>query len=453
MMQDPADTRVERSVRRRRQNGQAIVLAALMIVALIGAMGLGIDVGNAAAHQREDQSAADAAALAAADRLANNQTLGQATTAAQTVATLGGVPSGNLTVNYLDGSRTPTGNADRVVWVQALVNESLPTFFMRAIGIGTVNVTALAEVRFNKKCAICLLDPSASPAADLSSGGSINVTGGCMQVNSNANPATVTSGGTGSINAPCTNIVGTPGSPALINPAAVTGVAPVPDPLAKLPYPVGFPNTPYTGVYPGDTNTVINPGVYTEWALGGLGNLYLNPGTYVIAGPPGVSVSSSGGIKNCPAGPCPPGVSPGGVTIFFTCAPQYNAVTSPAAGPICPCPSTVGANLNISSNGGLQVTAPTSGTYQGVAIFFDRCNSAPISLTANGSAPVVGAIYAKASSLQLTANGNCTVSGLVITATVQLSSNSNLIINYDPTQANQAVKAQWLSWGNVRLVT
>jgi hypothetical protein len=88
-----------------------------------------------------------------------------------------------------------------------------------------------------------------------------------------------------------------------------------------------------------------------------------------------------------------------------------------------------------------------------VAIFFDRCNTAMIRLTANGSAPVTGAIYAKASALQLTANGNCNVNGLMITATVQLSSNSNLIINYDPTQANQAVNANWLSWGNVRLVT
>jgi hypothetical protein len=437
------------------------MLAALMIVALIGAMGLGIDVGNAASHQREDQSAADSAALAAADRLSHDKTLAQATDAAQTVATLGGVPSGNLTVNYLDGSRNPTTNVNNVVWVQAKVNETLATFFMRAIGIGTVNVTALAEVKFPKKCAICLLDPSASPAADLSSGGSINVTGGCMQVNSNANPATVTSGGAGSINAPCTNIVGTPGSPALINPAAVTGVAPVPDPLAKLPYPQP-PMTNYGGVYPGDINTVASPGIYTEWALGGAGNLYLQPGTYVFIGPPGVSVTSGGSIKNCPSAPCtgmtgtPVGggaaatVSPGGVTLFFTCSTGW---PGSATGPICPCPSTVGANLDISSNGGLQITAPTSGTYQGVAIFFDRCNTAMIRLTANGSAPVTGAIYAKASALQLTANGNCNVNGLMITATVQLSSNSNLIINYDPTQANQAVNANWLSWGNVRLVT
>jgi len=477
MIEDPAEAPIPREARLRRQIGQAVVLAALMIVALIGAMGLGIDLGNAASHQREDQSAADGAALAAADRISNDQTLGQATTAAQTVAALGGVPSGNLTVNYLDGSRNPTGNKDNVVWVQTKVTETVATFFMRAIGIGTVNVSALAEVRFPRKCAICLLDPSASPAADLSSGGTINVSGGCLQVNSSANPDTQTSGGTGSINAPCNNLVGTPGSPVLINPAPATGVAPVPDPLAKLPYPQPPVPAPTTynggGVYPDNTNTVAIPGVYSEWALGGSGNLYLQPGLYVITGSSGsggVSVSSGGAIKNCPAAPCtgmtgtpvnggpPVTVSPGGVTLFFTCSGYWPNSTGGSAGPICPCPSTVGAALNISSNGGLQITAPTSGPYQGVAIFFDRCNSASINLTANGgvgapAAPAVGAIYAKAAALNLTANGAANLAGLVITATVTLSSNSNLNISYDPTNPAQAVLAQWLSWGQARLAT
>jgi hypothetical protein len=205
---------------------------------------------------------------------------------------------------------------------------------------------------------------------------------------------------------------------------------------------------------------VLSPGVYSDWALGGLGNLYLQPGTYVITDPAGVTVTSTGGIKNCPAAPCtqvgvPWGgagsvtLSPGGVTIFFTCGWPGSG----AAGPICPCPATIGAKLDVSSNGGLQITAPTSGTYQGVAIFFDRCNSALIRLTANGSAPVIGAIYAKSSALQLTANGTANFSGLVITATVQLSSNASLNINYDKTQANQAVNASWLKWPLARLVT
>jgi hypothetical protein len=113
----------------------------------------------------------------------------------------------------------------------------------------------------------------------------------------------------------------------------------------------------------------------------------------------------------------------------------------------------VGANLDVSSNGGMQITAPTTGTYQGVAIFFDRCNSAMMRITANGGTPITGAIYAKAAALQLTANGSVSVAGLVITATTQLSSSGSLTINYNPADPAQAVQAQWLSWGRVRLVT
>lgn len=439
----------------RRQKGQAVVLAALMIFALIGAVGLGIDVGNAAAHQRQDQSAADSAALAAADRLANGQTEATATDAAQKVVSLVGVQSANLTLNYLDGSRNPQTDPKKVVWVQAKVTETVATFFMRALGINTVNLSALAEVQYPKRCALCFLDPSASPALHVSGNGGVNVTGDCVQVNSNGAPA-VALDSSGNVVAPCTNVVGSvvQNSSGVISPAASTGVAPVPDPLGNLPYPTP-PMTSYGNVSVGGVDMVIQPGVYGQWALGSSGSLWLSAGTYVLIGPPSdtVAVSSGGTIKNCPVGMsgCPAGVTKGGVTLFFTCSSWPGAGT--AQGPICPCPATFGSNINISSNGGLQITAPTSGTYQGVAIFFDRCNNGSIAITANGGTPVLGAIYAKAAPLYITANGPCSVSGLVITASTDISANASLTINYDPTNPAQAVQAQWLTWQVSRLKT
>jgi hypothetical protein len=451
------------SVQHRRESGQVLVLVALMVAFLIGAVGLAIDIGNAASHQRTDQNAADGAALAAADRLSNGQTEAAASTAGTAVAALVGVPTGSVTINFLDGSRNPTATANSVVWVQAKVAETIQTFFMRVIGISTVNVAALAEVKFPKKCAICFLDPSASPALHISGNGGLNVTGGCLQVNSSGIPAMALDS-SGGVAAPCTNVVGsvTQGGSGTVSPAPVTGVAPVPDPLAGLPYPTP-PMTDFGSVFPGGANTVINPGVYHQWALGGSGNLYLNPGTYVIVGPPSdsVAVSSGGTIKNCPNTPCPSGtlfpgggtttLLPGGVTLFFTCSNWPGAGT--AAGPICGCPTTFGSNINISSNGGLQITAPTSGTYQGVAVFFDRCNNGSIAITANGGVPVTGAIYAKAAPLYITANGPFAVNGLVVTASADISSNASMTVNYDPTNPAEAVAAAWLKWPIVRLVT
>jgi hypothetical protein len=88
-----------------------------------------------------------------------------------------------------------------------------------------------------------------------------------------------------------------------------------------------------------------------------------------------------------------------------------------------------------------------------VAIFFDRCNNGRLALTANGGVPVTGAVYAKASPAYITANGNLTVAGLFITATMQISANGNVSIAYDPTKPEQKVQANWLAWGNVRLIT
>lgn len=417
-----------------------------MIVALIGAVGLSVDIGSAASHQRTDQSAADSAALAAADRLSGGSTIAAATAAGTNVAAIAGVPSGNLTINFLDSGRIATTNPLSVVWVQAKVTEAVPTFFMRAIGIATSDVSALAEVKFPKKCALCFLHPNASPALDISSNGGLSVTGGCVQVNSSANPAvTLTSGG--GITAPCTNVVGTVTGGGPVTPPATVGVAPVPDPLAKLPYPTGA-MTSYGSIAPGGTDINLQPGLYNRWDLGGSGGLVLSAGTYVITG--GIAVSSGGGIRNCPVGPCPAGITPGGVTLFMTCSNWVPA--SPAAGPICaPCP-VYGADIQVSSNGGITVTAPTSGTYQGVAIFYDRCNNGDLAITANGGVPVTGAIYAMSAPLKITANGPLTVKGLVVTATTQISANGSLTIAYDPSDPAQAVNANWLSWGNVRLV-
>jgi Flp pilus assembly protein TadG len=422
------------SSRLRRQRGQTIVISALAFLLLIAAVGLAIDFGGATNVRRNDQNAADAAALAAAVVINQGQDLPTASDRANTATTKSAVPATALTMQYLKGDGSPATTGAQVKKIRATVSETWGTYFIRLVGFPTINISALAEVSIPKPCALCLLDPGASPALNLSANGGINVSGGDVQVNSSANPAVVLSA-SGSINAPGTNVVGSVSqqSSGTINPAASTGVVPVPDPLAALPYPSGpLPNNGRVDV--GDANRTINPGLYTQWALGGAGNLYLNPGTYVITGPAGesVSVSSAGGIRGT------------GVTLFFTCA------NFPAQS--CTCPGGApGSNLKISSDGGLQISAPTSGTYAGVAIFFDRCNTGAIELSANGSTPVTGAIYAKSSALLLTANGNMGLAGLVVVGTATLSGNGGINLAYNPSDPAQRVGAQFLTGGVPRL--
>src|SRR5213082_2493540 len=57
------------------QNGQAIVLVALLILVLFGMLGLAIDSGRAYVDRRDQQAAVDASALAAGDWYSNTNDL------------------------------------------------------------------------------------------------------------------------------------------------------------------------------------------------------------------------------------------------------------------------------------------------------------------------------------------------------------------------------------------
>src|ERR1700693_394255 len=57
----------DKSPQRKLQDGQAIVLIALLILVLFGMLGLAIDSGRSYVDRRDQQSAVDAAALAAGD--------------------------------------------------------------------------------------------------------------------------------------------------------------------------------------------------------------------------------------------------------------------------------------------------------------------------------------------------------------------------------------------------
>ena len=75
-------------MKRKSESGQALVLAALALVVLIGFAGLAIDMGVLRYQKRMQQSAADAAALAGASNLASKS--GGVTAGAQNASATNG---------------------------------------------------------------------------------------------------------------------------------------------------------------------------------------------------------------------------------------------------------------------------------------------------------------------------------------------------------------------------
>lgn len=132
--------------------GQALILIAIAMAALIGITALAVDTGNAYLNRRNAQSAADAAALAAALAKVKNQDWQQA--ALTRAATNGFSNDANttITVNYppaagCNGQSGPYAGNDE--YIQVLIRTKVSTYFGAIVGIRELNncVEAIARAR------------------------------------------------------------------------------------------------------------------------------------------------------------------------------------------------------------------------------------------------------------------------------------------------------------------
>ncbi|HEV2306844.1 MAG TPA: pilus assembly protein TadG-related protein, partial [Candidatus Acidoferrales bacterium] len=145
-------------MRRNKQAGQALVLTAVALVVLMGFAGLAIDMGVLRYEKRLQQTAADAAAIAGA----NNLAYGGVTVGAQNAAASNGfTDNGGGQVSNCSTSTNPPAAVGTVCvqinnppasgphagdgnYVEALVADVHPTYFMKVLGINSEAITARA---------------------------------------------------------------------------------------------------------------------------------------------------------------------------------------------------------------------------------------------------------------------------------------------------------------------
>lgn len=417
---------------RSRSAGQVIALTALMMVSLLSFAGLVVDVGIAYVQYREAQAAADAAAIAGADHLPGGQTpptaqqIAQAISDARAVAATTNAPSGG----FVDGVKNTTVDV-QAPWtssptacsqnpyscVKVTITRQVPTSFLNVINIGTITVqrsaVAMVQTTSGLPCVICVLNPSASASLSNVGNGNITVSNGGVVVNSTAANALSLSGNA-AINAGSIGVVGgyAHSGNATTNPPVRTGVPPVQDPLAQIPYPSLSGYTSCASIFlSGNSNQTINPGCYQSISVSGNGSLFLNPGLYVITGQ--LSMSGNGNVS-----------SNGGITFFATCGgstPQLCA------------PGQAGGQINISGNGALN--GPASGQYQGLVIFYDRNNASSINISGNGGNNLTGTIYAKSATMNISGNGGTmNANSLIVVDRIQMSGNGGIVDNFNKSQ-------------------
>ena len=387
------------------RRGGVIVYTAILLPALIGFVGLGVDVALWHVTKRQTQIMADAAAIGGALEIMRVETNPDVTGAAMTDAVRNGfdaVDGDQITINNPPSAGSITVDDDAV---EVIVRVRSPKFLSsvidseerwissRAVGLGETNNTCLWS-----------LEPSAPAAIKVAGGSNVEFTCGVFSNSSDAEAITLA--GTGScLTGSEIKVVGDVSSGCL-TPFPETGVTPLSDPLSTLPPP------PSTGcTYSGNTNVTgssdatLSPGTYCgNISILTTGTVTFNPGIYYM---------DSAGI-NIGAGATVVG---SGVTIYMAPGGQ------------------VSDNISVNSGATVALEAPLSGTYAGILIYQDKDSDPNITLNLTGGAymDLSGIVYAPNQEVLFSGGSAANSSNsTIISNTISFSGNSN-IAEYTPS--------------------
>jgi hypothetical protein len=420
------------------EEGQAVVLFAIMMLALLFAVGLAIDAGQLYSAKRTEQEAADAAAFAGAVVLYQQGTGAQAIAAARSDALTNGYVSGggcalstpgvcydaatltSVTVYWPPISGSYIGN---IKHVEVEITRQVKTALVPAqAAFNPVRARGVAGSEpLNNGYAIMALDRgNTCDAFETSSNGDLHLTGGGILVNSSCSSAASNDQNTASrftIQSPYPLDVngGATGHWADIGIPVNPGHNQIPDPFAGFPKPAvtGLPTCNSLAACQDGTGKQ-NPGVYTV-NLGGNGDLTLNPGIYILKG----GGMDTGGNAD---------VSGTGVFLYNTYS-TYPA--APGASPNC-------STINLQGNSQMVLSAQTTGTWANLLVYQDPACSVEMKIGGNGTFNGTGSIYIPSAHFRFDGNPSTLNGSQLIARTVDIQ-NGNITINYNPVTTAQPI--------------
>ncbi|WFU13881.1 TadE/TadG family type IV pilus assembly protein [Bradyrhizobium sp. CB3481] len=384
----------------RDESGSYVILSAMLMPVLVGAASLGTEVGWWLYKHKNMQSAADSGAVSAATAASN--LLAEANAVTATYGYANAVNNVTLTVNQPPTTGSYASNAQAV---EVILSQPQQRLLSSIFGSDPVLITARAVALQNSGTGCVLaLNSAATPAVNV--GGSNNLTlKGCnLYSNSSGNPSLNVSG-SGTISANQVGVVGEVSGAASITATngIRTHVQPIADPYADL-FPPTKPSCSSGKIVVnanGKTNS-ISPGCYSgDITVNAGATLNLEPGIYYLDGS-NLSVAGNATITGS------------GVTLVFTGS------------------GSSWGTATIGSNAIIDLTAPTSGTMQGVVFYGDRKMPAgtAFNLTGGGTQNFGGAIYLPKANLSFSGgNGTTTSCTKVIADTITFTGSSNLQVN------------------------
>jgi len=396
--------------------GQAIVVIALAIAALLLGIGLALDTGQLFVARRGLQTAADAAAWAGASVLFAGGSASAARSAAVLDASRNGYAADAATTITTASPPTSGIAAGDPGSIEVNVSQLVSTIFLRGASGGrtAVSVRSVAGVaRSGDGDAVIVLNTSSNGVLDLAGGADLTIVGGGSATNSTGNNAVSIGSGhhlTGTYHRVTGNVSGP--NAARISPAATVGVAATADPFATL----SGPSTTGLSLFSGQTITngtvTLNPGVYSGLVtVGSNGIAKLNTGVYVFQA--GVRTTINGSIV--------PGMA-GGVVIYNT---YSNYPSAPGGSPVC-------GSISLAGTGQLTLAATRSGSYAGMVLFQDRNCATGAAVTVGAATSFGGTAYVPAALLTITLAANSTLNSQLVVKTLAVTGAFVLTLNFAP---------------------
>jgi Flp pilus assembly protein TadG len=389
----------------RDERGQTLVLVALAMPVLLGFLALAVDVGLLYRDKRNLQIAADAGATAGALDYLYKASISSAADAARAATAANGVTDGKrgavVTVNVPPANGPQAGVGG---FVEVIVSAPTPVTFMSVITRSpsvTVAARSVGGATSASDSCIYIGNPSASDVFHLQGSSTVTATGCGIYVNSSNSSAVQVTGNSSHITADYFDIYGGYSGHQTQPTAMTPNSAPISNPLGNITGP-----TPPSDCTSTNTSTTVS-GSYT--APGGLvcftkavtltNGAVLGPGLYVFEN--GVTIPSGATVT-----------VNGGTFDFYG--------VGGSAG-----------TLNQNSNSILNITAPTSGTYNGIAIMQPVTNTTALQVQFGSSNQTLdGVIYAPGAKVYLQDNGGGVTASGVYADSMYIKSSSLTIPSY-----------------------
>lgn len=298
------------------EKGQALVLVALAMSVLLGFAAFATDIGVMLHERDRAQTAADSAAIAAAENLQFGASA--ATQAAIKDAALNGFTDGSNGAHVSVSDPPAAGEVENSNFaakgfVKVTIAQDNPTYFMRVFGRNSMTVAASAVATNQAPGDNCfyILNPSMPYAMDLQGSFHVSAPGCGILIDSNSGDALHFQGSAGSLSAGSVAVVGgDSGQTADSTPPPTLGITGISDPLASEPT-QSIPSSGCTGNGNITLTNAITAGCYGNGTgTITLSNVTLGAGLYIFNGP----VALNGTVT----GPTPTASDPtDGVTLYL----------------------------------------------------------------------------------------------------------------------------------------